>query len=194
MRFLQYTFAPGLKIINAFLQTLLGLDTFAQATGNPVATRLFDEGNAEAQWEVPQFNTGAWSLYSPGDEDDLSYHDLVTGFLEKMCTTVKAPVYCTTAQDFTADLTTPPALHQLTVTARARRPFDLRFTLSKISHVGITVTRGLSTVLSTSAYFGHGTRLVALPKLATGTYDVTLTATDLAGNYTKTIGTITVTH
>ena len=192
VRFLQYTFAPNLDIINAFLQTVIGLDTFATATGNATATRLFDEGNAEAEWEVPHFNTGAWSLYSPGDESDLSYHELVTGFLEKLCTMVGAPVYCTAAQDFTADLTTPPVLHQLTVAAAPRRAFDLRFTLSKISHVGITVTRGLSTVLSTSAYFGYGTRLVKVPKLAAGTYNVTLTATDLAGNYAKTTGTITV--
>jgi hypothetical protein len=194
VRFLQYTFAPHLDIINAFLQTLLGLDTFATATGNPIATQLFNEGNAEAQWEVPQFNTGAWSLYSPGDEDDLSYHELVTGFLQKLCTLTGTPVYCTTAQDFTADLTTPPVLRPLTVAARSGHAFDLRFTLSKISHVGITITRGLSTVLSTSAYFGYGTRDVPVSKLAPGIYNVSLTGTDLAGNYAKTTGTLTVRH
>ena len=81
IRFLQYTFAPSVSIINAFLQTLIGLDDYALESDNPEAMSLFEAGNAEAMAEVPHFDTGAWSLYQPGVEDDLSYHELVTGFL-----------------------------------------------------------------------------------------------------------------
>jgi hypothetical protein len=49
-------------------------------------------------------------------------------------------------------------------------------------------------VLSTSAYFGYGTRDVPVSKLAPGIYNVSLTGTDLAGNYAKTTGTLTVRH
>ncbi len=184
LRFVQYTFTPGTAIINAFLQALIGLDTYAQVSGNPIAAKLFAEGNAEAEWEVPHYNTGAWSLYQPGQEDDLSYHELVTGFLAKLCTLTAAPVYCSTATDFTDELTTPPVLSDLTPRTRARHPFSLRFRLSKISDVGVTIRRGSTIVFQTSATFPYGVHSVSVPKLGPGADTVTLTATDLAGNHT----------
>jgi hypothetical protein len=192
VRFLQYTFAPKLSIINAFLQTLIGLHDYAQTSGNATAQRLFDQGNAEAMAEVPRFNTGAWSLYQPGVEDDLSYHELVTGFLQQLCGLTHASVYCTTAKAFTADETTPPVLADLTATVKPRRSFSLAFRLSKVSHVGVVITRGSSTVFSTSASFGYGVRSVTVPALRAGTYGVRLAATDLAGNFARIAGTLTV--
>jgi hypothetical protein len=192
VRFLQYTFAPSLLIINADLQTLIGLDAYGQVSGNTTAQALFAKGNAEAMAVLPSFNTGAWSLYSPGVEDDLSYHELVTGFLQELCTITTAPVYCTTAQQFTADLTTPPVLTDLTTTAKPRKPFGLSFRLSKVSQVGIVVTRGTSTVFSTSASFGYGVRTFTVPALRAGTYGVRLAATDLAGNFARITGTLTI--
>jgi hypothetical protein len=192
-RYLQYTFAPRTSIINAFLQTLIGLDTYAQVSGDPRAAQLFSAGNSEAMAEVPRFDTGAWSLYQPGIEDDLSYHELVTGFLSQLCTLTGAPVYCTTSQRFTADLTAPPALTQLTVRGRAKHPTRLRFRLSKISHVGITVTQGTRTVFLTSASFPYGTDTFIVPALAhPGSYGVLLTATDLAGTAQRITGSLQI--
>jgi hypothetical protein len=193
VRFIQYTFAPRVSIINAFLQTLIGLGDYGQVSGNATAQQLFAAGNAEAQTEVPQFNTGAWSLYQPGVEDPLSYHELVTGFLQQLCTSTSAPVYCTTAQAFTADETTPPVLTDLTGSARRAHAFTLHFRLSKYSHVGIVISRGGSTVFATSASFGYGVDGFNVPALKTvGSYGVRLTGTDLAGNYAATSGTLTV--
>jgi hypothetical protein len=192
-RFIQYSFAPGAEIINAFLQTLIGLDDYAQVSHDALAQRLFAAGNAEAQAEVPEFNTGAWSLYQPGLEDDLSYHELVTGFLQELCTLTATPVYCATASAFGADLTTPPTLVQLTVSAPAEAPFTLRFRLSKESHVGITVERGTQTVFLTSADFGYGLDAFTVPPLKqTGVYSVRLAATDLAGNFNQTVGVLEI--
>jgi hypothetical protein len=185
VRFVQYSFTPGTSILNAFLQSLIGLDTYAQVSGSQTAAQLFAEGDAEALWELPQFNTGAWSLYQPGEEDDLSYHELVTSFLQKLCTLTAATGYCTTATAFTTDLKTPPALTDLTSRTRARKPFALRFRLSKISKVGLTIRRGTTVVESTSATFPYGVHSFAVPKLSKGAYTVTLTASDLAGNYTR---------
>jgi hypothetical protein len=190
-RFVQYTFAPGTSIINAFLQSLIGLREFAQASGNRQADRLFSAGNKEAQWEVPHFDTGAWSLYQPGVEDDLSYHKLVTGFLQRLCALTRVRVYCRTAQRFQVDLRTPPVVKQLTFRGRVHHPVLLRFRLSKISRVGIVLTRGRSERFATSATFTHGVNGVTLPAQGqTGTYGVRIAATDLAGNISRVRGTL----
>lgn len=197
MRFVQYSFAssPGEEVINAFLQTLIGLDDYAQASGDPVAQRLFAEGDAEAQAELPRFNTGAWSLYQPGLEDDLSYHQLVTGFLQQLCTMTKTPIYCTTAASFQLDVNTPPKLKLVTTQLKVNLTTDVYFTVSKISRVGITITRDAKTVFLTSASFPYGEHYFAIPALKpAGAYTVQLDATDLAGNYSQTSAPVQVTN
>jgi hypothetical protein len=191
-RYLQYSFAPGTDIINAFLQALIGLYDYAKASGDPQAQALFAAGNAQAEAELPRFDTGAWSLYQPGVEDSLSYHELVTGFLDQLCSRTEAPIYCTTAQHFHAYLTTPPALTQVTMQARASQPFNLAFTLSKYSHVGVVVLRGQSAVFETSADFAYGRQSFAIPGLRAGSYTIHLAATDLAGNFNRIVGTLQV--
>lgn len=195
-RFLQYTFAPGTDIINAFLQTLIGLYSFAQVSHNPTATALFDAGNAQAQAELPSFDTGAWSLYQPGLEDTLDYHVLVTGFLQQLCSLTKTPIYCTTAQHFQTYLKTPPVLTQLTMKARNRGSFALRFRLSKVSRVGVTITDAKGkAVLATSASFAYGTHSFTVPRIRkAGTYGVVLAATDLAGNFARITGDLRITR
>jgi hypothetical protein len=196
-RFLQYSFAPSLNIINAFLQSLIGLDSYLQVSNDPTAKQLFTGGNAEAEVELPRFNTGSWSLYSPGKEDDLSYHQLVTGFAQDLCTDTKAPIYCNTAAAFNADLKTPPRLTQVTQEARAGKPFSLLFKLSKLSKVGIQVTgagvkSNAKPVVYTSADYPYGTDAIKVQKLKPGTYTVKLSATDLAGNYASLTGELIV--
>jgi hypothetical protein len=193
IRYLQYSFAPGTAIINAFLQSLIGLYDYAHVSGDPQAAALFAAGDAEARAEVPRYDTGAWSLYQPGVEDSLSYHTLVTGFLAQLCQRTAAPVYCTTADHFQAYLTTPPALSLLTASARVDRPATIRFRLSKYSHVGIVVVRGMRTTLLTSGEFAYGVHSFLIPPLnGPGQYTVRLAATDLAGNFTRIAGTLTV--
>ena len=191
-RYLQYTFAPSDSILNAFLQSLVGLYDYAQVSGDPLAQQLFASGNAEAQAEVPSFDTGAWSLYQPGIEDSLSYHELVTGFLEQLCQRTQAQVYCLTARNFRQYLRTPPALTLLTQSVRARRAASVQFRLSKYSHVGIVVIRGNGSVFETSAYFAYGTGGFEVPALTRGSYTIHLAATDLAGNFSRIVGTLKV--
>jgi hypothetical protein len=194
-RYVQYSFAasPNVDVINGFLQSVIGLGTYATVSGNPTAQALFDAGNAEAQWEVPQFNTGAWSLYQPGEEDSLDYHELVTGFLQQLCSMTNASVYCTTADDFTADLKTPPALTQLTTRIKVRKPASVSFRLSKISRVGITISDGSKTVFATSASFSYGVHSFSIPAIGhKGKYTLVLDATDLAGNFGRIQGILRV--
>ena len=195
MRYVQYTFDSGAgdEVINAFAQTLIGLDEYAGASRDPVAQRLFAEGDAEAQAELPRFNTGAWSLYQPGLEDDLSYHQLVTGFLQQLCSLTKTPVYCHTAAAFTRDLKTPPQLQLLTRHLVKDEAAAVYFDLSKVSHVGIIVRRGSQTVFLTSADFPYGEHAFKIPALTRkGTYTITLAGTDLAGNFSRVTSTVQV--
>jgi hypothetical protein len=191
-RYLQYSFAPRVDIMNAFLQSLIGLYDYAHVSGNTEAQRLFAAGDAQARAELPSFDTGAWSLYQPGVEDTLDYHQLVTGFLDQLCSKTGAAAYCTTAQHFHAYMTTPPALQLLTTNARARKAFAVRFHLSKYSHVGIVVARGQRTVFATSRYFSFGVDAFAVPSLSPGPYTVRLAATDLPGNFDRILGTLQV--
>ena len=196
-RYLQYSFAaaPGDDVINGFLQSLIGLEDYAQVSGNQLAERLFAAGDAEARFELPHFDTGAWSLYQPGEEDSLDYHELVTEFLHQLCTVTSAPVYCSTATRFDEDLKTPPVLGLRTTQLKAKHTADVRFHVSKISRVGITILRNGRTVFLTSASFGYGDHSFAIPALPrAGSYSVALDATDLAGNYGQTTGAIKVTR
>jgi D-glucuronyl C5-epimerase C-terminus len=195
-RFVEYSFdsRAGDEVINAFLQSLIGLDDYAQTSGDPMARRLFAAGDAEARAELPRFNTGAWSLYQPGHEDDLSYHQLVTGFLQQLCSMTKTPVYCSTAAAFQADLRTPPALKLITTRVKTNQATRVYFALSKVSRVGITIMRGTKTMFLTSASFPYGQHSFAIPALRQGTYTVQLDATDLAGNYNQASATLKVSH
>jgi hypothetical protein len=109
-RYVEYTFdpAPGDQVLNAFLQSLIGLDDFARTSGSPLAAELFAAGNGDAQAELPQFDTGSWSLYKPGVPDTLAYHEFVTGLLQQLCAITRASVYCTTANHFESYLATAP--------------------------------------------------------------------------------------
>jgi hypothetical protein len=89
-------------------------------------------------------------------------------------------------------MTTPPVLRLLTTQATSKRHFNLRFWLSKYSHVGIVLTRGAQTVLRTSAYFSYRGHYFTVAALKPGTYQVVLTATDLPGNFTRLVGTLQV--
>jgi hypothetical protein len=192
-RYLQYSFAPGTDIINAFLQSLIGLYDYAQVSGSPLAKQLFAAGDAQAQAELPRFDTGAWSLYQPGVEDTLSYHQLVTGFLDDLCAHTEAPAYCTTATHFQDYLTTSPTMALLTQHIAVHKRSTIRFRLSKVSHVGIVLVRGSRTVLLTSAGFAYGVHSFSIPPLTQrGLYTVRLAATDLAGNFGRIIGTVRV--
>jgi hypothetical protein len=192
-RYLLYSFDTARRdaVINGFLQTLIGLFDFASVSGDPQGWRLFRSGDAEARAELPTYDTGAWSLYQPGQEDSLDYHTLVTGFLQQLCARTHASVYCRTASRFQRYLKTPPVLQLLTRPARVGRSAAVRFRLSKVSRVGITVSYHGRTTFVTSADFGYGVRSFRVPGFSrAGTYTITLSATDLAGNHKKISGTL----
>jgi hypothetical protein len=206
--YLEYTYAPSERILNGFIQSLVGLYEYAKLTGNPVAQQLFEAGDAEARAEVPHYDTGAWSMYDQHSESDLNYHELLAEFLEHLCektskgepltpTTGQIPgdeIYCTTAKSFREDEKTPPVIELLTQNLRASERAGVRLELSKISTVRMTIKLGEKTVwTNTATVEGGKPRLLWVTPSKRGVYSVELRATDLAGNEEVASGTIKVT-
>jgi hypothetical protein len=252
----EYTYAPNDRILNGFIQALVGLYEYTAITQDPLGLALFEAGDAEARTLVPQYNTGSWSLYDQFGESDLNYHELLTEFLQHLCErTRKGPpapppaapspgtpgastpapssptpapsasqspastnsggasaasvrasahtaqtaiaadeIYCTTAEQFTADLRTPPVVALLTHTLRGGTRAGVQVSLSKISTVKMNVEAGGHVVWSNTATVAGGKpKLLWVTPSKGGTFAVSLTATDLAGNFSTASGTIAVT-
>jgi D-glucuronyl C5-epimerase C-terminus len=266
----EYTYAPSDRILNGFIQAVIGLYDYTQITKDPLGLKLFEAGDAEARVEVPHYDTGAWSLYDQFSESNLNYHELLTEFLQHLCertrkgppmSTAPAPtpttptppptpttpttttpttpsggtapgtgttaraartgtaasaargraaattttppaaqipgdqIYCTTAQKFTTYEKTPPAITLLTKTLKGGTRAGVQLSLSKISTVRLTVRQGGRTVWSNSAYLARGKpKLLWVTPKGGGTFNVTLSATDPAGNFATATGTIVVSH
>lgn len=195
--YLIYSFAPGFRVLNGFAQAVIGLHDFARLADDPRAQALYEAGERVARRETRTFDTGAWSLYSRGSitrESDLGYHRLVTDFLSGLCDRTAAEAYCATTERFTQYLTEDPKLKVTTRQLRGGTIGKLRFRLSKISRVGLEVSRGGRLVLSQPAFLGaRGERFVgwAVPRRP-GRYEVRVTAVDLAGNVGNTAGDVEV--
>jgi hypothetical protein len=192
-----YSFDPGLRVINGFLQALVGLYDLGRIGNDERARALFADGERAARVELPTFDTGAWSLYSRGSvehESDLSYHQLLQAFLKSMCTRTDDPVYCDTELRFAQYELEPPQLSLVTTRLRGGTTGKLRLRLSKISRVGLRVKRAGKVVSIPSAVVvGHGRPFLRWPvPRKAGEYDVELTAVDLAGNVGSAAGTLEV--
>jgi hypothetical protein len=192
-----YSFAPNLRVLNGFIQSLVGLFDYARLSKDPEGTERFMAAEPEARREVPLYDTGAWSLYSRGSstrESNLSYHDLLEGFLANLCERTDTPIYCTTAEHFETYKTVPPELEVKSKRLRGGRYGRVPFELSKISTVTLQIARGARTVEARPfGAVGYGKRTFGwqVPKRP-GTYTVTLTARDLAGNATSDTTTVRV--
>jgi hypothetical protein len=182
--YLLYSFAPRMRVLNAFLQSLVGILDFAKATGDPRAQAIFNTGNAAALRELPRFDTGAWSLYSLGGaESTLSYHQLVTGFLGSLCTRTANPAYCGMQTRFTAYERQPPTLAiGFSGRRRARHTLSVRVRVSKISTVTLRIARGDSVVLTRTVTLRRGTHSFRFRPARRGSHTVSVQARDLAGN------------
>ena len=194
-RYLLYSFAPSQIVVNATVQTLVALHDYASFAHSAAARRLYRAGDRQARRDVRAGDTGAWSLYQLGGaESDLSYHELLTGFLHNLCGRVDVDVYCTAAADFSRDLKAPPTMRLLTRRVRVRKHVLVRFSLDKVSRVGMTIRRADgTTVLGTSASVSRGDHAYGWTVPARpGVYDVTLVGTDLAGNVGRSTATIRV--
>ena len=192
--FLLYSFDLHQRVFNAFFQALNGIYDYAQAANDDDARAVFTEGEREARREVRLADTGAWSRYSIGGaESDLGYHKLVRDFLKGLCERSGQPVYCATADRFTA------YLHQRVRMAwqgagplRARRAGPVRLELSKVSCVTLTASRHGKVVATVVRVFPRGRWSFAWTPGRAGRYTIALDAKDLSGHHTRLARDVTV--
>jgi hypothetical protein len=182
--YLLYSFAPRMRVLNAFLQALVGILDFANATGDPRAQAIYNLGDIAARRELPRFDTGAWSLYAQGGaESTLNYHELVTGFLGSLCARTDNPAYCGLQTRFTAYLHEPPRLRiSFAGRRRAHHTLRIRVSLSKVSSVTLRVVRGDRTIVARDVTLRRGSHTFALTPSRRGALTVTVQARDPAGN------------
>jgi hypothetical protein len=205
--YLEYTYAPSERILNGFIQSLVGLYEYTKITKDPLGQQLFEAGDVEARAEVPHYNTGAWSMYDQHSESDLNYHELLAEFLEHLCektgkgeplnpTTGRIPgdsVYCTTATEFRQDEKTPPVVELLTQSVGTNERAGVQIKLSKVSSVSMVIKLGEKTVWTNDVTVEGGRpRLLWVTPSKAGSYSVGIKAVDLAGNETVATGTILV--
>jgi hypothetical protein len=181
IHYLQYSFAPRLWIFNAFLQSLIGLYDYSEATGDVRARKLFDDAEPEAREEVPLSDLGDWSRYNyAGHESSPDYHELLREFLQSMCSRRLGAIYCTYARRYRGYQTDPPVL-TLNVPELTEKGdlTAIRFRISKLSAVEVTITKGEKVALNKIATFSRGAGSFLWRPRSRGLYTVRLGAKEL---------------
>jgi hypothetical protein len=167
-----YSFSAN-PVLNAQLQSVLSLETYAQVTGDASATALAARMEQTAAATLSRFDTGYWSYYSlAGNPSPLSYQKFVVQLLHKLAPA--DPRFAQAAARFATYLQQPPAFKLATAPAGT-----LRFWLSKPASVSASTPAGRSIRLTLDG--GWHTFRWGEPKRA-GFYPITLTAVDYAGN------------
>jgi D-glucuronyl C5-epimerase C-terminus len=167
-----YSFSAN-PVLNAQLQSVVSLETYAKATGDAVATSLAARMEQAAAATVSRFDTGYWTYYSlAGNPSPLSYQKFVVQLLHKLAPA--DPRFAQAADRFAAYLRQPPAFKLANSSVGV-----LRFWLSKPALVSASTPAGRSFRLSLAS--GWHTLRWGEPKHA-GFYAINVTAVDFAGN------------
>jgi D-glucuronyl C5-epimerase C-terminus len=167
-----YSFS-SLRVLNAQLQSVLSLQTYAQAAHDPAAVTLASQLEQAAAATVSRFDTGYWTDYSlGGGPSPLSYQKFIVQLLHKLAP--EDPRFAEAGARFAVYLKQPPAFELASVSAGR-----LRFWLSKPALVTASTPAGRT--LRLTLYAGWHTLRWPEPKHA-GFYPVHVTAVDWAGN------------
>ena len=185
--YLIYSFAKGLRVGNAFLESLIGLWDYWQISADKQARSLYMKGDREAHYELPRLDTGAWSLYSLGGaESDLSYHRVIRDFAQNLCDRTKESIYCSKAARFDKYLLQPA---RVTIvgprTAHAKKPVRIAIRVDKISCLSIQILRGTTVVYEPTWYFPRGVHSFVWTPPKGGGYHVHVLARDLLSRQSR---------
>lgn len=195
--YLQYSFT-GLHILNGFVQALNGLHDFTVYANDEDGRALFEAGERELRAELPAYDTGGWSRYSPGQDSSVNYHQLLLDFLHDLCIRMRhsgedGELYCAASDRFAADLTTPPVVTLSTPGSppRKRHLAAVAFEIDKPATVTVVVKRG-KFFKRLAARVGSGRHSFPWRPPRAGTYALRVDAVDLKGNKASIDGTADV--
>jgi D-glucuronyl C5-epimerase-like protein len=177
-RYVMYSFAPTLQILNGELQAINGLRDAAVLSRDRRAARLVADGDRAARTALGGFDTGAWSLYSSaGGESTLAYHQLTTNILAELCRRTQREAYCRAQRRFARYETEPPRIGIAPIRGvRVNRSAPLRFTLSKGSDVRVRVYGPRGVVLSHDMQLGRGGHDLSWTPPSRGRFEVRVSA------------------
>jgi hypothetical protein len=100
-----YSFAPGMRVLNAHLNALIALYDLEKATGDPDVARLEREGMRAARRRIGGFDLGVWSRYEQGGPPaDLNYHVLNRDLARALCERTGEEAICKASDSFTREL------------------------------------------------------------------------------------------
>jgi hypothetical protein len=195
--YLQYSFAPRSYIFNAFTQAVLGLYDFAEITGDATARRLYETAEPELRRELPYSDLGDWTIYEyRGPQADQQYHELLRELMRSACDRFRVDPYCELAKKYRGYQTEPAVLKLLGPRAATKgAETRVRFSVTKLAAVEITITKEGRTAIDKIATFRRGSGSFAWKPKTTGTYTVHLGAKELRtgkGLKTKVSGTVEV--
>ena len=160
-------------VLNAQLQTVLSLQSYASATGDSQASTLAAHLEEAAAATLPRFDSGYWSYYSlAGAPSPLSYHEYVIRLLRRLAS--EDVRFGEAAARFADYLRQPPGFKL------APAPLgELRFWLSKPATVTASTPAGGTQRMS----LGPGWHTLAWPEpKRPGIYPVAVTAVGPAGH------------
>ena len=126
-------------------------------------------------------DTGDWSRYSyAGAESTREYHELLREFLASLCSRLRRDTYCNAAKRYARYMTEPAELRLLgPETVTRGRPAQVRFSLSKLSAVQLTITRRGKTVYDRVLTFRRGSGGFPWTPRAAGVHRLRLAAKEL---------------
>ena len=167
-----YSF-QSLRVLNAQLQAVISLQSYATAAEDPDAAALAARMQRAAAATLPSFDTGYWTYYSlPHEASPLDYQQFVVQLLKKLAPT--DPRFADAATRFAAYQHQPPAFQLTNASLGA-----LRFWLSKPATVQVNTAAGPTKRLA----LGDGWHTLAWPEpKRPGVYPVHVTAVDWAAN------------
>jgi hypothetical protein len=185
--YLIYSFDRGLRVGNAFLESLIGLWDYWHIAGDKRARSLYIKGDREAKHELPLLDTGAWSRYSLGGaESDLNYHRVIRDFAENLCERTRESIYCSKAKRFDKYLHQPARVSVVgPKTARVKKPVRIALRVDKISCLSIQILRGETVVYQPTWYFPRGVHSFTWTPPRSGTYRVHVLARDLMSRQSR---------
>lgn len=191
-----YAFKPGYRVLNGHLQTVLAMGELTEATGDDAFASAYDRSVATTKAVLPQFDTGGWGRYAPGQDAPVKYMTLMASQLRDLGTMTGDPAFTDMGNRFSADLKTPPVI---TGPAKALKPVSLRKVkrgARPVAKVRIARNKPVTLVLrvqtakgrptkvgptSIALSSGAGTLKVTLPRKR-GSYRIVGSARDWAGN------------